>query len=89
MQQQCFSFAQRLRQAAIALGLARLLFQRVDLAFDLGGDKVTFGDKTKGHRFLSSGEITVTTFADYQTKLKAAKVILDQAERRAWGWSRS
>jgi glycyl-tRNA synthetase beta chain len=52
-------------------------------AFDLGGDKVTFGDRTKGHRFLSSGEITVTNFADYQAKLKAAKVILDQAERRA------
>ena len=52
-------------------------------AFDLGGDKVAFGDKTKGHRFLSSGEITVTSFADYQAKLKAAKVILDQAERRA------
>jgi glycyl-tRNA synthetase beta chain len=52
-------------------------------AFDLGGDKVTFGDKTKGHRFLSSGEITVANFADYQAKLKAAKVILDQAERRA------
>lgn len=52
-------------------------------AFDLGGDKVTFGDKTKGHRFLSSGEIAVANFADYQAKLKAAKVILDQAERRA------
>ena len=52
-------------------------------AFDLGGDKVAFGDKTKGHRFLSSGEITVSNFADYQAKLKAAKVILDQSERRA------
>jgi glycyl-tRNA synthetase beta chain len=40
-------------------------------------------NKTKGHRFLSSGEITVTNFADYKAKLKAAKVILDQAERRA------
>jgi glycyl-tRNA synthetase beta chain len=52
-------------------------------AFDLGGGKVAFGDKTKGHRFLSSGEITVSSFADYQAKLKAAKVILDQSERRA------
>ncbi|WP_374311062.1 glycine--tRNA ligase subunit beta [Dongia sp.] len=51
--------------------------------FDLGGGEVAFGDKTKGHRFLSSGEITVTNFADYKAKLKAAKVILDQAERRA------
>jgi glycyl-tRNA synthetase beta chain len=52
-------------------------------AFDLNDDKVTFGNKTKGHRFLSSGEISVSNFADYQAKLKAAKVILDQGERRA------
>ncbi|WP_374377399.1 glycine--tRNA ligase subunit beta [Dongia sp.] len=57
--------------------------QALSGAFELGGDKVAFGNKTKGHRFLSSGEITVTNFADYQAKLKAAKVILDQAERRA------
>lgn len=52
-------------------------------AFDLGGSKVAFGDKTRGHRFLAAGEITVSNFADYQAKLKAAKVILDQAERKA------
>jgi glycyl-tRNA synthetase beta chain len=52
-------------------------------SFDLGGAAVTFGAKTRGHRFLSSGEITVANFADYQAKLKAAKVILDQAERKA------
>ncbi|MDY0872723.1 glycine--tRNA ligase subunit beta [Dongia rigui] len=46
-------------------------------------ERIQIGDKTKGHRFLSSGELTVTSFADYQAKLKAAKVILDQAERRA------
>ncbi|WP_374372347.1 glycine--tRNA ligase subunit beta [Dongia sp.] len=45
--------------------------------------KVSIGDKSKGHRFLSPGEITVSSFADYQAKLKAAKVILDQAERKA------
>lgn len=58
----------------------------VPLDFDLRspqGTKVVAGAITKGHRFLSSGEITVTNFADYQAKLKAAKVILDQAERRA------
>ncbi len=44
---------------------------------------VAAGATTLGHRFLSSGEITVANFADYQAKLKAAKVILDQAERRA------
>lgn len=46
-------------------------------------ERIPISDKTKGHRFLSAGEITVANFADYQAKLKVAKVILDQAERRA------
>lgn len=52
-------------------------------AFDLGGKQVAFGQMTRGHRFLSKGEITVTGFADYRTKLHGAHVILDPAERRA------
>ncbi|TXH37019.1 MAG: glycine--tRNA ligase subunit beta [Rhodospirillaceae bacterium] len=51
--------------------------------FDLGGSAVTFDRVTRGHRFLSGNEITVSNFADYQAKLREAKVILDQAERRA------
>ena len=43
---------------------------------------VKFGDTTRGHRFLSSGAITVTGFADYVAKLRAAHVILDPAERK-------
>ena len=43
---------------------------------------VTFGDTTRGHRFLSKGEITVTGFADYEAKLEAAHVVLDPAERK-------
>ncbi|HEY1720022.1 MAG TPA: glycine--tRNA ligase subunit beta [Magnetospirillaceae bacterium] len=38
---------------------------------------------TYGHRFLAPAAIAVANFAEYQTKLRAAKVILDQAERRA------
>jgi len=52
-------------------------------AFDLGGKSISFGAATRGHRFLSSGEITVAGFADYQTKLRAAHVVLDAAERRS------
>jgi glycyl-tRNA synthetase beta chain len=52
-------------------------------AFDLGGKSIAFGTATRGHRFLSSGEITVTGFADYQAKLRAAHVVLDPVERRA------
>jgi len=44
---------------------------------------VPIGNVTRGHRFLASGEITVTGFADYQAKLRAAHVVLDPAERRA------
>jgi glycyl-tRNA synthetase beta chain len=54
----------------------------LDGAFDLGGKAVAFGQTTRGHRFLSDGEITVSGFADYQAKLRAAHVILDAAERR-------
>ena len=44
---------------------------------------VTAASATVGHRFLAPETITVADFADYQAKLKAAKVILDPAVRRA------
>ncbi|MCP4328504.1 MAG: glycine--tRNA ligase subunit beta [Alphaproteobacteria bacterium] len=37
---------------------------------------------TSGHRFLAPEKITVHSFDDYRTKLRAAFVILDPAERR-------
>jgi len=43
---------------------------------------IKFGDATRGHRFLSKGEIKVASFADYTTKLRAAHVVLDPAERK-------
>jgi glycyl-tRNA synthetase beta chain len=43
---------------------------------------IAFGDRTRGHRFLSKGEITVAGFADYAAKLEAAHVMLDAAERK-------
>jgi len=43
---------------------------------------IRFGDTTRGHRFLSKGALTVTGFADYAAKLKAAHVVLDPAERK-------
>ncbi len=45
--------------------------------------RIPIGATTFGHRFLAPGAITVTGFADYQAKLRAAFVILDPAERRA------
>jgi len=53
-------------------------------ALDLGnGAKLDFVNSTAGHRFLAPEMISVQGFADYKKKLKAAKVILDPAERRA------
>jgi len=43
---------------------------------------IVFGDRTRGHRFLSKGEIAVTGFADYAAKLEAAHVMLDAAKRK-------
>jgi len=44
---------------------------------------VTSGNRTRGHRFLSSGEIEVKRFEDYAKKLHAAHVVLDAQERKA------
>jgi len=44
---------------------------------------VMAGNTTTGHRFLSSGSITVSDSTDYKAKLEKAHVILDAAERRA------
>jgi len=38
---------------------------------------------TTGHRFLAPDAFEVSTFADYRTKLEAAKVLIDPADRRA------
>ncbi len=57
------------------------LFNGKTVPVEFAGVKA--GTVTKGHRFLAPATITVTNFTDYQAKLRAAKVILDQAERRA------
>lgn len=43
--------------------------------------RVTAGNTTRGHRFLAPAEITVSDFDDYAAKLRAAKVLVDPAER--------
>ena len=40
------------------------------------------GNKTRGHRFHAGDAFAVSDFADYRDKLRAAKVMLDAAERR-------
>ncbi|WP_420402627.1 glycine--tRNA ligase subunit beta [Nisaea sp.] len=51
-------------------------------SIDLGGGALAFGNTTRGHRFLAPDTITVTDFADYTAKLRAAYVILDREERK-------
>ena len=60
------------------------------------------GQTTYGHRFMAPAAISVRRFADYEAKLKAAKVVLDPqarkdsiladatqlASRKALSWSR-
>ena len=44
---------------------------------------LTSGNKTLGHRFLSSGDIVIENPEEYAAKLEAGKVIASFAERRA------
>ena len=50
-------------------------------------DGITSGEFTYGHRFLSQGAISVTSFEDYEAKLKRAKVILRPDERAEMIWN--
>jgi glycyl-tRNA synthetase beta chain len=45
-------------------------------------DRVPVGRITRGHRFLSPGEICVTDVAEYLVRLREARVILDAEHRR-------
>lgn len=50
-------------------------------------DGIKSGDHTFGHRFLSQGAISVTSFEDYEAKLKRANVILRSDERAELIWN--
>ena len=54
-----------------------------DGAFDVGAAAVPIGGATAGHRFVAPGPIKVSSFGDYEAKLRQASVILDREERRA------
>ncbi|MFB9264874.1 glycine--tRNA ligase subunit beta [Bradyrhizobium erythrophlei] len=45
-------------------------------------DGIEAGQTTYGHRFMAPGPISVRRFADYEAKLKAAKVVLDPQARK-------
>ena len=61
------------------------LFEGAPVPFELtlaNDDRLTANTQTTGHRFLAPQWFEVRDFADYKTKLRHSKVIVDQAERR-------
>jgi glycyl-tRNA synthetase beta chain len=52
------------------------------LVFDVPEFNLVSSPTTKGHRFLSSGDVEVHSFADYQSQLAANKVILSHHQRQ-------
>lgn len=56
------------------------LFGGEVVEFDIDGIKS--GDKTRGHRFHSDGELTIKDFSDYKAQTKANHVLIDREERK-------
>jgi len=52
-------------------------------ALPLPLDNIPVGRTTRGHRFLSPGEICVSGASDYLERLREARVVLDQDRRKA------
>jgi glycyl-tRNA synthetase beta chain len=57
-----------------------------DAVVPLEIDGIAAGRTTEGHRFMGDGAFEVTSFADYETKLKRAKVVLSAEERAETIW---
>jgi glycyl-tRNA synthetase beta chain len=49
-------------------------------------DGIAAGDSTRGHRFMAPDAFSVTSFEDYETKLKRARVMLRAEEREEAIW---
>ncbi len=65
-----------------------LLFDEADsVVVPVAVDGITASDTTEGHRFMSPGRFPVTSFEDYQAKLKRAYVLLDAQERADAIWN--
>jgi glycyl-tRNA synthetase beta chain len=54
-----------------------------DDVIQCGLDGIVAGSGTMGHRFHHSGAVTIGNAGDYETKLRACHVIVDQNEREA------
>lgn len=54
---------------------------------DMSVDGIIAGNTTRGHRFMAPDAFSVTSFEDYEAKLKRANVILRADERADMIWS--
>ena len=89
-----FPWPKSMRWGAGSLRWVRPLHSILCILYDESGhsvvplklDGITATDTTEGHRFLSQGRFAVTSFQDYEAKLKRARVILRADERADHIW---
>ena len=89
-----FPWPKSMRWGAGSLRWVRPLHSIVCLLSDEQGaevvpleiDGITAGKTTRGHRFMGGEAFDVSSFDDYEAKLKRAKVVLSPAERADTIW---
>lgn len=89
-----FPWPKSMRWGAGNLKWVRPLHSILCILNDEGGSEVVpldiegivSGDRTAGHRFMAPAAFSVTSFADYEAKLKNAFVILSAKERAEKIW---
>ncbi len=90
-----FPWPKSMRWGAGTLRWVRPLHGILCLLSDEGGaavvpltiDGIAAGDTTRGHRFMAPDPFPVTSFEDYEAKLKRAKVLLRAGERADHIWT--
>ncbi|MEL6595231.1 MAG: glycine--tRNA ligase subunit beta [Pseudomonadota bacterium] len=90
-----FPWPKSMRWGAGSLRWVRPLHRILCITYDDAGteivpvtvDHITSADITEGHRFMAPGAFQVTSFDDYEAKLKKAHVVLDATERADHIWA--
>ncbi|MGR3492420.1 MAG: glycine--tRNA ligase subunit beta [Shimia sp.] len=90
-----FPWPKSMRWGAGSLRWVRPLQRILCILTDEGGHSVvpltvdgfTAGDVTEGHRFMAPGTFAVTSFDDYEAKLKRAHVVLRREKREEAIWN--
>ena len=90
-----FPWPKSMRWGAGALKWVRPLHSILCILTDEAGhavvpgkvDNIAFDDTTEGHRFMAPGRFSVTSFEDYEKKLKRAHVVLNAEDRAETIWN--